>query len=157
MKIADFSARFFDEKNAGRGVPALQAKFPKTVEASRGNAGKIERGGTVAADSVGTQCEIVVVMNVGTSLAFVNGKAGAEETGGKSRNFGDGDFVAVKCCAFAAGGSVELLVNRVVNHTDKNLIVVRKSDRYTEAWVAVSEVRCAVERINVPAKFGVVV
>src|SRR5262249_5886219 len=133
------------------------AKFPKTVEASRGNAGKIERGGTVAADSVGTQREIVVVMNVGTSPAFGNGKAGGKKTGGKRLNFGDRNLVAVKWGAFAASRGIEFFVNRVVDDTYENLITMRKSDRHTEARVAVSEIRCAVERINVPAKFGVVV
>src|SRR5262249_41197247 len=156
-KIADLSACFLDENDAGSCVPTLQAKFPETVEASRGNTGEIKCGRAVAADSVGTECEIVVVVNVGAGLTFVYGKTSAEKAGRESRNFGDGNSVAVAGCALAAGCSVELLINRVVNHTDKNLIAMRKGDGHTEARVSVGEIRCAVEGIDVPAILGVVI
>jgi len=32
-----------------------------------------------------------------------------------------------------------------------------ESDRYAETWISVGEIRCAVERVDVPAKFGVVI
>ena len=101
--------------------------------------------------------EIVVVVNVGAGLAFVNGKTGAEKACRESRNFGDGNFVAVEGCAFAAGCGVDLFINRVVNYPDKNLIAMRKSNGNTEARVAMGEICCAVERVDVPAKFSVVI
>jgi len=77
LKIADFSSSFFDKNDAGSCVPTFQPKFPKTVEPAGSNARQIERGGTIASDAVRAQCEVVIVMNVGTRLALVNGKARA--------------------------------------------------------------------------------
>ena len=157
VKIGDFSTGFFDEDNAGSSVPTFQTEFPEAVEAACGDAGKIECGGTVAADSMGTQCEIVIVMNVGARLALVNGKAGTEKACGQSRNFGDGDFVAVECRAFAAGCGIEFFVNGIVDDAGKDLIAMRKSNGNTEARVTVGEVGCAIEGVDVPAKIGVVI
>src|SRR5262249_6226165 len=157
MEIGYFSAGFLDENDAGSRVPTFQTKFPETIEAACGNAGEIKCGGAVAADTVGTQSEIVIVVNIRTCQTLVNGKTGAEKACRESRDFGDGDSVAVEGCTFAAGGSVELLVNRVVNHTDKNLIALSKGNGNTETRVAMGEICCAVERVDVPAKFSVVI
>jgi hypothetical protein len=87
VKIRDFSAGLFDEKNACGSVPALEAKFPEAIEAAGGDAGEIERSRTVTANSMRAQSEVVVVVNIRAGLAFMNGKARAKEAGGKSRNF----------------------------------------------------------------------
>lgn len=157
VEIGEFSAGFFDEKDACGGVPALEAKFPEAVEAACGDAGEIECGGAIAADPVGAQREIVVVMNVGARLAFVYGKAGAKKTGGKRGNFGDGDFLVVERGAFAASGSEKLFVDGIVNDTGDDLIAPGESNGDAEARVAVGKICGAVERIDVPAEFGFVI
>ena len=52
-------------------------------------------GRAIAAHTVGTEREIVVVVNVGAGLAFVNGKAGAKKAGSKRGNFRNGNFLSV--------------------------------------------------------------
>ncbi len=105
MKISDFATRFFDEYDAGGDVPAFQAKFPEAIEGACGDTGEVEGGGAIAADTVGAEREIVVVVNVGAGLAFVNGKAGAKKAGSKRWNFRNGDFLSVQSGTFAEGGS----------------------------------------------------
>jgi len=121
VKIGDFTTRFFDEDDARGDVPAFQAKFPEAIEAACGDAGEVEGGGAIAADTVGAKREIVVVVNVGTGLAFVNGKAGAKKAGSKRGNFGNRNFVSVQSGAIAAGSSEEFLVNWVINDTSDDL------------------------------------
>ena len=157
MKIGDFATGFFHENDARSDVPAFQAKFPEAIEAARGDTGEIEGGGAIAADTVGTEREIVVVVNVGASLAFVNGKPGAKKAGSKRRNFGNGDFLSVQSGAIAAGSSEEFFVNWVINDAGDNFVGVGESDRDAETGIAVREIRGAVEWVNVPAIFGVVI
>ena len=140
MKIADFAARFFDEYDARGDVPAFQAKFPEAIEAARGDAGEVEGGGAIAADTVGAEREIVVVVNVGAGLAFVNGKAGAKKTGSKRGNLGNGNFLSVQSGAIAAGSSEEFFVNWVINDTGHDFVAVGESDRDAETGIAMSEI-----------------
>src|SRR5713226_1097742 len=93
-------------------------------------------------------------MNVGIGQALMNGKTGAEKTGGQSFNFGDTDFFAVECGAFTARGRVELVVNRIVDDAREDRVFVREGDGDAEAGIAVGKVRGAVKRIDVPAEFG---
>ena len=157
VKIGNSAASFFDEQNACRGVPAIEAEFPEAIEAAGGNGGKIERGGTVAANAVRAQREIVVVMDVWASLALVNGKAGAKQTGGERWHFGYSDFFAVEGGAFTASCGKKLFINGVVNNTGDDLMAVRESNGHTEAGIAVGEIGGAVERVDVPAVLGVMI
>jgi len=157
VKIGDFATRFFYEDDACGDVPTFQAKFPEAVEAPCGDAGKVECGGAIAADTVGTEREIVVVVNVGAGLALVNGKASTKEAGSKRRNFGNGDLLSVQSGAFAAGSGEKLFVYWVVNDTGDDVVAVRECDRDAEAGIAMSEICGAVERVDVPAIFCVVI
>lgn len=157
VKIGDFATRFFDEDNARGDVPAFQAKFPEAIEAASGDAGEVECGGTIAADTVGTEREIVVVVNVGAGLAFVHRKASAKKARSKRRNFGNEDFLSVQSGAFAAGSSKEFFVDWVVNDTSDDFVAVSECDRDAEAGIAMGEICGAVERVHVPAIFGVVI
>src|SRR5882724_3451177 len=157
VKIGDFATRFFDEDDTRGDVPAFQAKFPEAIEAARGDAGEVEGSRAIAADTVGTEREVVVVVNVGTGLAFVNGKAGAKKAGSERRNFGNGDFISVQSGAIATGSSEEFFVNWVINDTSDHFVAVGESDRDAETGIAVGEIGGSVERVNVPAIFGVVV
>src|SRR5262249_15244826 len=65
--------------------------------------------------------------------------------------------VAVESGPFTACGSEKLIVNRIVDDTDDDLVATGEGDGNAEAGVAVCEIGGAVERINVPAVFGVVV
>ena len=157
MKIGDFATRFFHEYDARGDVPAFQAKFPEAIEAACGDAGEVEGGGAIAADTVGAKREIVVVVNVGTGLAFVNGKSGAKKAGSERRNFRNADFLSVQSGAIAAGSSEKFLVNRVINDASDDLVAVRERDRDAETGIAVGEIRGSVEWVHMPAIFGVVI
>jgi hypothetical protein len=157
VKIGDFATRFFDEDDACGDVPPLQAKFPEAIEAACGDAGEVECGGAIAADAVGTEREIVVVVNVGAGLAFVNGKPGAKQARSKRGDFGNGDFLSVQSGTFAAGSSEEFFVNWVINDAGDDLVAVRERDGNAEAGIAVGEIGGSVERVDVPAIFGVVI
>jgi len=157
VKIGDFAAGFFHENDARGDVPAFQAKFPEAIEAACGDAGEVEGGGAVAADTVGAKREIVVVVNVGTGLAFVNGKAGAKKAGSKRWNFRNGEFLSVQSGTIAAGSSEKFFVNWVINDTSDDFVAVGESDRDAETGIAVREIRGAVEWVDMPAIFGVVI
>ena len=154
VKVGDFAASFFNEKDSRSGVPAFEPKFPKAIEAARGDAGEIERGGAIAANAMRTQREIVIVVNVWTGLALVYGKSGAKKTGGESLNLRHGNFCSVERRTFTARGGEEFFINGIVNDADQHLIMVGECDRDTETRVAMGKVGRAVERVHVPAKFG---
>jgi hypothetical protein len=153
-KIADFAAGFFDEQHAGGGVPFVQAKFPEAIKAARGHASEIQSGRAVAAHAVRAQRKIPVVVNIGIGQALVNGKTGAEQTRRKRFDFRDADFFPVECGASAARGGIKLVVNRIVDDAGENLVFLRQSDGNAKARIAMSKIRGAIERIDVPAKFG---
>jgi len=157
VKIGDFATGFFHENDARGDVPAFQAKFPEAIEAACGDAGEVEGGGAIAADTVGAEREIVVVVNVRAGLAFVNGKAGAKKAGGKRGNLGNGNFLSVQSGAIAAGSSEEFFVNWVINDTGHDFVAVGESDRDAETGIPVREIRGAVEWVDMPAIFGVVI
>ena len=157
VKIGDFATRFFNEDDASGNVPAFQAKFPEAVETAGGDAGEVERGRAIAADAVGPEREIVVVVNVGAGFAFVNGKAGAKKAGGKRGNFGNEDFLSVQRGTFAAGSSEEFFVNGIVDDAGDDFVAVSERDGNAETGVPVGEISGSVERVDVPAIFGVVI
>ena len=157
VKIGDFAAGFFHENDARGDVPAFQAKFPEAIEAACGDTGEVEGGGAIAADTVGAEREIVVVVNVGAGLAFVNRKAGAKKAGSERRNFGNGDFLSVQSGAIATGGSEKFFVNWVINDTSDDFVAVGEGDRDAETGIAVGEIRGSVEWVDMPAIFGVVI
>jgi hypothetical protein len=153
-KIADFAAGFLDQENTRGGVPTVKAEFPESLEATGGDTREIERGGTIAANSVGAEREIPVVMNIGAGLSFVRGEAGAQQTGRERFNLGDVNGLAIQCGASATGGGEKFIVDGVVNDTRDHRIALGKRDRNAEARVAVREIRGAIERIDMPAKLG---
>src|SRR5215467_6302171 len=153
-EIADFAAGFFDEKNACGDVPLVETEFPEGVEAARSDAGEIEGGGTVAADAVRALGEFPVVLEIRAELAVARGKSGAKQTCGQRGDFGDGDFFAVTRCAFAARGGVELVVERIENYGSEERVALGKGDGNGEAGIVVREICSAVERVDIPAKFG---
>ena len=157
VKIGDFATRFFDEYDACGDVPTFQAKFPEAIEAARGDAGEVKGSGAIAADTVGAEREIVVVVNVGAGLAFVNRKAGAKKAGSERGDFGNGDFLSVQNSTFAASGGKELFIDGVVNDTGDDVVAVRECDRDAEAGIAVSKICGAVEWVDVPTIVGVVI
>src|SRR6266704_3312503 len=77
----------------------------------------------------------------------------AELTGGKCGDFGDVDFFAVERRAFAARGREKLVVERIEDDGGEQRVSLCERDGNAEAGVTVREVRSAVERIDVPAKF----
>lgn len=82
-KVTNTAAGLFHQQNARGGVPGSQAEFPEGVEAATGNGAKIERGGTIAADAVGTERVGPVIIYVLALSDFVDGKAGGKKAGGK--------------------------------------------------------------------------
>ena len=154
LKVGDFATGFLNEENARGSVPLVEAEFPEAVEAAGGNTSEIERGGTVAANAVRTLGEFAVILKIRAELAIAHGKAGAKQAGRERSDFGDGDFLAVEGGAFAAGGGVKFIVERIEDHGGQERVTLRQSNGNAEAGVAVSEIRGAVERIDVPAKFG---
>jgi hypothetical protein len=153
-KIADFSAGFFDEQDSGGSVPLLETEFPEAVEAAGGDASEVQGGGAIAAHSVRVLREVAVVLKIRAGLAVAHGKAGAEQAGRERGAFGDVDFFAVEGSAVAARGSEKFVVKRIEDRGGEKRIVLGKRNRDAEARISVREIRGAVERIDVPAKFG---
>src|SRR5713226_326783 len=151
-KIAHSAAGFFDQQDAGGGVPLLETKFPETVEAAGGDAGKVQRGGAIAAHSVRVLGEVAVVLKIWAGLAVAHGKAGAQQACREGGIFGNLDFLAVEGGAFAARGGEKFLVKRIEDHGGEKRIPPGERDRDAEARISVREIGGAVERIDVPAK-----
>ena len=96
--------------------------------------------------------KLTVILKIGAGFAVAYGEAGAEEAGGKRGDFGDVDFLAVESGAFAACGCEKFIVKRIEDRGGEERILLGESDRDAEARIPVSEIRGAVERIDVPAK-----
>src|SRR5713226_7044573 len=152
-KIAHSAAGFFDQQDAGGGVPLLATTFPETLEAAGGDAGKVQRGGAVAAHSVRGLGEVAVVLKIWAGLAVAHGKAGAEQAGRERRVFGDMDFFAVEGGALAARGGEKFVVKGIEDRGGEKRIALGERNRDAETRISVREIRGAVERIDVPAKF----
>src|SRR5260370_33050300 len=89
LKITDRATSLLYQENSRSGVPRLESKFPKAVEAPGGDAREIQCSGPVAAHSVRPQRKIVVVMNVRVGAPFVHRKSSAEQAGGNGLDFGE--------------------------------------------------------------------
>src|SRR6267154_2703109 len=152
-KIAHFAAGFFDQQNAGSSIPFRKAEFPETVKAAGCHRGEIERGGTIAADSVRVLREVAIILKIRAELSVAYRKTSTEQARRKRRIFGNADFLAVEGGAFAACGSKKFVVKRIADCGSEKRISLRESDRNTEARIAMSEIRRAIQRINVPTKF----
>src|SRR5258708_40274342 len=135
-------------------IPRLQPKFPKAIEASCRNAGKVQSSGAVAPHSMRAQGEVVIIMNVRIGAALVHGKSGAKQAGGKSLDLGYRDFLAVQRCAFAARRCEKFIINWIVNNACDNRSVLCQRNGSRKARIFVREICCAIQRINVPVKFG---
>src|SRR5579859_1780763 len=151
-EVADFSAGLFDQERAGRGVPLLQTEFPEAIEAARSYVSEIKRGGAIAAHAVGAQGKVPVVMNVGVRQAFVNWKTSTQQGRGKRWDLRDVNRFPVERGAAAARRRKQLIVKRVEDYARNYGVALRQCDGHGEARVAVSEIRCAVQGIDVPAK-----
>ncbi len=154
-EVGDFAAGLFDHEHTGGDIPAVEAKFPEGFEAASGDAGEIEGGGAVTADSVGTESEIPIVMNIRAGHALVRGEAGAQQARGKRVDFGDVDRLAVQPGAFAVGCGEQFIVDRVKDYAGEDGVALGERDRDAEARITMREIGGAVERIDVPSKFGV--
>src|SRR5260370_35953942 len=153
-KIAHFAAGFFDQQNAGSSVPFRKAEFTETVKAAGCHRGEIERGGTIAAYSVRVLREVAIILKIRAERSVAYRQTSTEQARRKCRIFGNADFLAVEGGAFAACGSKEFIVKRIEDCGSEKRISLRESERNTEARIAMSEIRRAIQRINVPAKFG---
>src|SRR5206468_11551838 len=109
-EVAYFAAGFFDEQHARGDVPLVEAEFPEAIEATVSHAREIERRRAIAAHAMGALGEFAVILKIRAEFAVARGKAGAEQAGGECGDFGDRDFFAVEGGAFAARGSVLLVV-----------------------------------------------
>src|SRR5260370_2494639 len=153
-EIGHFAAGFFDQQNARGSVPFREAEFPEASEAASRGRGEIERGGPITAHTVRALGKVAVVAKIGAGLAIAHRKPGAQQTGRERGIWGNVDFLAVERGAFAARGGEKFVVKRIEDRGGEQRIPLGKSDRDAKAGISMSEVRGAVKRINVPAKFG---
>ena len=79
-KIRDLTAGFLHQQNARRGVPRIQIKFPISVKAAAGQVTQIQRSGTGTTDSMRSQRDLVIEVNVWVFMALVAGKTGGYQT-----------------------------------------------------------------------------
>src|SRR4051812_3181622 len=56
----------------------------------------------------------------------------------------------IKARSLTPFGCKKFIARRVVCYTDDKLALVLQSDGHAKTWIAVSEIRCAVERVNDP-------
>src|SRR5580765_4139942 len=155
VKFRYHASGFVHQQDSGGGVPSLQAKFPESVKASAGDVGKIQRSRTVTAHAMRAQREVVVVMNIGIGKALVYREASTQQTGRESVHFGNRDRLAVQRGAIATRSGKELVINRMVDDASENCVVLRERNRDREARILMRKIGGAVERIDMPAKFGI--
>ena len=127
-EVGDLASSLFDHEHTGGDIPAVEAKFPEGFKAACGDAGEIEGGGAVAADSVGTQGEIPVVMNIRAGQALVRGEASAEQAGGKRLDFGHVDRLAVQLGTFAANCGEQFIVDGVEDYAGEDGVALGECD-----------------------------
>src|SRR5260370_10072316 len=88
-----------------------------------------------------------------TERSVAYGKAGAEQARGELGIFGNLEFLDIEGGGFATSGSEKFVVKRIESRGGEQRISLGKSDRDAKAGIAVGEIRGAIQRINVPAKF----
>src|SRR2546429_441662 len=83
-----------------------------------------------------------------------DGKAGAEQACREGGDLGDDDFLAVEGGAFASRCRVQLVVVGIEDCSGKQRVALGQRDGNAETRIVMGEIRGAVERIDVPPKFG---
>src|SRR5439155_3922136 len=131
-------------------VPGLQSLFPESVEPAAGNIGEIECRGSIATHALRVQDEVRKVSREFTALAYVVGKACAQQRPRQRVDRRDMNAATVKRRALSTLRSEQFIAHWIVDHTDFHAPFVLESDGDTETRIAVGIVRSAVERINNP-------
>src|SRR5579863_7201236 len=97
--------------------------------------------------------KIPVVVDVTVVCALMRGKARRDEARGQLFNRRNLDWFAAEVCTFFANGREQFVRDRVQDHAYERLAVCKEADGHGKAGIRMSEVRRAVERVDVPAIF----
>jgi hypothetical protein len=92
-------------------------------------------------------------LKIRAGFAIAHGKTGAEQARRKRGIFGNVDFLAVEGGAFAARSGEEFVVKGIEDRRGEKSIPLGERDRDAEVGIPMREIRCPVQRIDVPAKF----
>src|SRR5207237_7708691 len=134
------------QQHAGSGVPGIEIKFPKTVEAAAGDRRQVERGRAGSAYAVGAQRERLVEVDVGILVALLAGESGGQQAFGKFCRQRNMDALAIEKRSASLLGGKHLVATGIVKHAGDQFAAVLKSQRDAKDRKAVGEVGGAVER-----------
>src|SRR5207245_9428992 len=87
LKVGDSATGFFNDQHSSRRVPGIQIELPESVEAPARHITQIQRRRSGTPHTVGSQCDLMIEVNIGILVALMAGEAGTHERFGKLGNF----------------------------------------------------------------------
>src|SRR2546429_441664 len=155
LAAAIFNPYYNELYTAARGEgAAFNGKKIVVSEVSTLSTSLLCTGFPVAAHAVGSLSELAVILKIRAASAVAHGKAGAEQACREGGDLGDDDFLAVEGGAFASRCRVQLVVVGIEDCSGKQRVALGQRDGNAETRIVMGEIRGAVERIDVPPKFG---
>ncbi len=121
IEVADSSASFLHNQDAGRRVPGIEIEFPETVEASAGHIAQVESRRPGAAHAVRAQRDLVIEKNIGIFVPLMTGEAGGDQAFFQPRGLLHMDCLAVEMRAPSLLGREKLVARRIVDHSRNSL------------------------------------
>src|SRR5262249_58591340 len=116
-ELADASSGLSNCEHSCRRVPGIEVELPKTVESSCCYAAQVQRRGTRPSHPVGSQCNLVIKVDIRILVAFVAGKARRNEAFGEIGRPRDRDRLIVQGGSSSRLGHKHLLARRIVYDT----------------------------------------
>ena len=157
-KIGDEASGFAHQQHARRNVPGLKIGFPIAVEPPGRDPGKVERGRAIAANACHLRRDGAEDAGPLREIALaVERNAGRDQRFGQVPACRDAQPLVLQPGPPALFGPEAFIGQRLIDQARRDLaLAVRQRlldrDRNREMGKPVQEVRCAVERIDDPAR-----
>src|SRR5215831_9966896 len=101
---------------------------------------------------MGAQRDLMIEVNIRVLMTFVTGESGGHQTLFQPRDIGNMDRAAVEKRSAALLRRKHFVARRIINNTGDPPALIFQSHGNAKDRIAVSKVRGAIERVNVPAK-----
>src|SRR5262249_32261608 len=144
--------RLLDDQATRGQIPGVEVPLPEPVEAAAGDVAEVERRRTGAAHPLRMLQRLAPEGQVEVDVLAVGvGEAGGGRRPPQLVHRGERDRGAVQARPVSPEGGEELLTDGIVDDPEEQIVLAGERDRHRELWIAVGEVRRAVERVDVPA------
>ena len=157
-EFTDDAARFRDHQGAGGDIPGFQAFFVEAVQAAASDVGQVQRGRAGATHALAAFGHDLVHLQVFVQCAGAAGHVARAQQGVRDAvELGDANAFFVQIGAGALGGREQVVAHRIVDDGLRDDAAMREGDRDAVLGEAVDKVGGAIDRVDDPLIFILVV